>query len=293
MVPVVGDPKIGGVIVKSLEELMAVSPSSPFCVLSYFNHNLGDHIQTLALLQHVAPRRLVPRDHLTEQGDLVLLANGWMAFYGMPRRDWFREVRYVGIHIAPFCRTTETAEAVRPCGIAGCRDPATEGFLRRHGLPSVLVGCATLTLPPYQGKREGVLCVDTEDRVYEEVSRAYGDAVAVSHDLPPFSYEEAGRETVAGQYRQAYALLAWYRRAELVVTRRLHAALPCVAFGTPVVYVGPDDDRTSILDEIGVRVVGKEEGLTPAILRPEPVAAPRLREDYLRFLECAMRPFTV
>jgi hypothetical protein len=269
--------------VKSLEELTALSPASPFCMFSYLNSNLGDYIQTLALLQHVAPRRLIPRDRLTAQENLVLLANGWMMFYGMPRREWFRDVRYVGVHIATQCRNAETAEALRPCGIIGCRDPATAAFAQENGLPAALVGCATLTFPLYQGTREGVYCTDISDRAREEVSRLYKDAIAVSHY--PADEENAGE-----QQRRAYALLAKYERAELVVTSRLHAALPCVAFGTPVVYVGPGDDRTSILDEIGIRMIGEDE-LTLADLRPEPVEAPRLRQDYLEFLEYSMYPF--
>ena len=37
--------------------------------------------------------------------------------------------------------------------------------------------------------------------------------------------------------RAAREALEDYQRAELVVTSRLHAMLPCLAFGTPVVYV--------------------------------------------------------
>ena len=36
---------------KSFEELMTLSPTSPYGVYTYYCDNLGDHIQTLALLQ--------------------------------------------------------------------------------------------------------------------------------------------------------------------------------------------------------------------------------------------------
>lgn len=39
------------------------------------------------------------------------------------------------------------------------------------------------------------------------------------------------------RFAQAQQLLNRYRRASLVVTARMHCALPCVAFGTPVIFV--------------------------------------------------------
>ena len=39
------------------------------------------------------------------------------------------------------------------------------------------------------------------------------------------------------RFAQARRLLNRYRRASLVVTARMHCALPCVASGTPVVFV--------------------------------------------------------
>jgi exopolysaccharide biosynthesis predicted pyruvyltransferase EpsI len=46
----------------------------------------------------------------------------------------------------------------------------------------------------------------------------------------------------------AHGYLHLYATAKLVITARIHAALPCIAFRTPVIYVhgnGPLDGRIS------------------------------------------------
>src|SRR5713101_7582806 len=97
---------------KTFEELMAFSPSSPFGMFSYYCDNLGDHIQTLALLQHVTPAALLPRDHLTPRSDLTLLANGWLSCGRLPGPRDFRDVKYIGVHLAWERRNPKDAEDV-------------------------------------------------------------------------------------------------------------------------------------------------------------------------------------
>jgi polysaccharide pyruvyl transferase WcaK-like protein len=48
-----------------------------------------------------------------------------------------------------------------------------------------------------------------------------------------------------------YVFLALLRSASLVVTYRLHAALPCLAFGTPVIKVSYDERALSLLETVG------------------------------------------
>src|SRR5437867_12593877 len=110
---------------KTFEELMAFSPSSPFCMFSYYCDNLGDHIQTRALLQHVRPALLVPRDHLTPHPDLVLLANGWLSNGRLPEPPAFRDGEYVGGHLAVERRNRRDAPTRPPCRTAGGRALAT------------------------------------------------------------------------------------------------------------------------------------------------------------------------
>jgi len=270
---------------KDFDELMELSPASPFAVFTYYCLNIGDHIQTLGLLQHVRARMMMPRDHLTPQKDLCLLANGWLSVGELPRKENFRDVKYAGVHLAPHCRDQTAVAAMKECGVIGCRDSVTEDFLRANGVATSLTGCATLAFPRYTGKREGVYGVDLPDEIKEQAVRLYREPMFVSHDLEDLSLEQADEDILRDQYRRAYALLMKYQKAELVITSRVHATLPCVAFGTPVIYAGVPksvDDRVTVLDGLGVKTVN---GSSQDMRIPVPGDASATRERYLSFLK--------
>jgi hypothetical protein len=275
---------------KSFEELMSLSPSSPYAAYTYYCDNLGDHIQTLALLQHFRPQTLLKRDRLTPHPDLALVSNGWLTSGRFAQPSEFRGIKHVGIHLAPHVRTPEMLETLKPCGIIGCRDTITQKFLSENGIPTHLTRCATLTFPTYHGKREGIYSVDLQPEIHEKVASLYPEAVCLSHDLKPFAPEEVTDEDIVEQYRKAYGLLMRYRTAELVITTRVHATLPCIAFGTPVIYVGvlnEEDDRVSIFDGIGVKIATKEiqQDAAQALEKPPVVNSDPFRNGYLAFLE--------
>ena len=274
---------------KGFEELMACSPSSPFCLFTYYCLNLGDHIQTLALLQHVTARTLLPRDHLTAQEDLFLLANGWLTVGKLPNKEDFRDIKYVGVHLAPHCRDLTAVKAMKDCGVIGCRDSVTADFLESNGVATYVTGCATLTFPRYTGKREGIYCVDVPDEIKEQVVQFYKEPIFVSHDLENLSLVQANDDILTDQYRRAYVLLTQYMKAELVISSRVHATLPCIAFGTPVIYVGVPksvDDRVSILDGMRVKTLNGALGsLSRDLRKPLPIDASAYRERYLQFLQ--------
>src|SRR4030095_15183252 len=152
-----------------------------------------------------------------------------------PKREDFRDIRYVGILLDPKHRNADVVRELKKCGTIGCRDVATESFLKKNGIPTYLSRCATLTFPRYTGPRSGIVCVDVDDkmaaRVKEKFGKCGGDISRTSHSI---AYDKTGGNTLEvsrAQYSQAYDLLMIYRQATLVVTPRIHAALPCIAFG--------------------------------------------------------------
>src|SRR5690606_33271382 len=50
--------------------------------------------------------------------------------------------------------------------------------------------------------------------------------------------------------------LSYFKRASMIVTGRLHGALPGIAYEKPVMYFGTNDTRTTLLDDLGVRIYG-------------------------------------
>jgi hypothetical protein len=121
--------------------------------------------------------------------------------------------------------------------------------LKSWGVEAYVSYCGTLTLPkrdrrPSLGK---VVAVDVENVYVPKSLRR--NAVRVSHSIP---------KIIAHSTRMSFArdLLAFYRdEASLMVTTRLHAALPCAAMGIPVVFLGDSTDgRLGLLAEVGLTI---------------------------------------
>lgn len=290
------DPANLGDNLKDFEELTALDGSSELCVFGYCGANLGDHIQTLALLQHVRLRAFVFRDDIRPHRELVLLANGWLTHGEMPRSADFRDIKYVGIHLGHHVRTADVANGLRGSGIIGCRDPVTEAFLGPHGVSATVCGCASVAFPPYKGERENVVCVDLTEKPFQRVTarfRGYGRVLRVTHFLPKCQHEDMTIGRMLAEMKQAYETLQLYRKAKLVVTSRIHAALPCIAFGTPVIVFKSFEDRASVFEGMDV-----PEGWQqfrwfrmfpwPRRSIPTPIACEQWRSRYLDFLRRAL-----
>lgn len=167
----------------------------------------------------------------------------------------------------------------------GCRDQRSVEILRNKGLEAYLNGCLTITLPKRQenvgtGKVFIVdICDELLSRVPEEIRR---DAEFVTHLY--FDREVSEAESMAMYER-------YQREAAMVITSRLHCAVPCIAYGIPVIYapkvistrsvwlqnIIPIYDE-SMYDEIdwSPKVVNVED-LKERVLRN---AANRVRETY-------------
>lgn len=218
-------------------------------LLTYWNTgNLGDVLQTIALSRLLPPCLGIPRCRLTEQlhTDKLFVVNGW--------HRWPREVPasdanclFAGIHCAdahvPWVRQSSFP--------AGARDPFTHEVFRRAGIPSVMLGCATLTFPNHTGPRDGALSVDLPN----------GPGTQLTHGLRhgvPF----------AAQWKLGLATLARYQRAAEVHTSRLHVALPCLALGTPVTLHPArfQRERYSLFEHLGLEF-GKLQQLDVSPMR--------------------------
>jgi hypothetical protein len=227
--------------------------------------NLGDAIQTVAL------SRLLPGvPHSVERGrcriprHIFLIANGWLGNNIPPPPATSRNCLFAGVFLAQQHNLAWLRRSVFPIG---ARDPATEAILRHAGLSTEMIGCASLTFPRYRGRREGIFVTDAAPRFNVPPS-----AVVITHHLPL-------NISWCDQWTRAMHVLEIYRRAKLVYTSRLHAALPCLAFGTPIVFSCPDavtirdpliGNRVSLLRFLGVedkKVVTTDPGAIAASYR--------------------------
>ncbi|MEZ6099348.1 MAG: polysaccharide pyruvyl transferase family protein [Pirellulaceae bacterium] len=220
-------------------------------LLSYHNLNLGDEIQSLAarqFLPHVD--QYVNRDSLKDVSEsLMVILNGWWMHRSEGGRSW-REKRgpyvwppdanitpvLVSMHVAEEAKAVMASEEslryLRRHGPVGCRDEATRTFFKSHNVPAYFSGCLTLTFPRNEPtSRKGMLFVDVP-------SRRIPDCPAFVRSAATKVVHSSREPDILKRLELAEERLAMYQRAELVVTSRLHCAIPCLALGTPVKIVG-------------------------------------------------------
>jgi len=227
-------------------------------LLTYSTSNLGDDIQSLAA-QRFLPRvdTLIDRDWIDECRDDIptaLICSGWWTHRPAtwPPPPPITPL-LISMHICDDPAVIEqfTSPALRAFyekhGPVGCRDTRTLDLLQAAGVPAYFSGCLTLTLPRYHGPREGAVVfvdalgpsdlartlADAGDAWWQAIpAQVRRDALFVTHHLTlPCSAEQ--------RFERARTLLGLYSTARLVVTSRIHCALPCLAMGTPVVMIAP------------------------------------------------------
>ena len=125
----------------------------------------------------------------------------------------------------------------------GCRDMRTMDVLKQKGVESYFSGCLTLTLQKYPDVEPNheVILTDISEEIMQYVKQLPGDRKVVSK-THKFTAEEFGWEDWQRREERLESYLREYQGADLVVTRRLHCALPCIALGTPVVLVVDQND---------------------------------------------------
>ncbi len=237
--------------------------------------NIGDYVQSIAARQFL-PRvdRYVCRESLHEYAgpDMKLILNGH--FMRFPP-NWPPSARihplFISFHINPKraagMLVEKGVEYLKKHGPIGCRDLSTLELLKGRGIEAYFSSCLTLTL----GNRyrhqsdESIFFVDVLFRyptwrsVFRSLNsfqksltsgkiallgrrkrlldRLFGRDIVQAAEHITHEYPAREFPTEDSRFELADRILKRYEKARLVVTSRIHCALPCVAMGTPVVFV--------------------------------------------------------
>lgn len=112
----------------------------------------------------------------------------------------------------------------------GCRDEHTFQLLRRYGIQAYMNGCITALFPRrVQPEKAITFIVDAEPELMavipDEIKK---EAIVLSHLVSGQISDTLGEAT---KFYQRYR-----NEAAMVITARLHCAVPCAAMGIPVVF---------------------------------------------------------
>ena len=257
--------------------------------------NIGDYVQS------IAARQFLPRVDAVVERDAIAKYNGekvrvimnawWHLFKGNAVPAEQIEPLYVSIHINnPQEIPPESIVHFKKHEPIGCRDYTTLRALKEHGVDVYYTGCLTLTLGknyavPPEKRTNTIYYVNFDKNIFvnllkskftvltsffpRKVRKHLNDVIHTcvpdfnqcrhiyrDHSVPlSLSPEE--------NFRLADLYLRDYARAKLVLTSRIHCALPCAGMGVPVILMmnKPKDPRfdgiKELLNHMGVDTSGE------------------------------------
>ena len=250
----------------------SLSAEEPFGYISASTMNIGDDVQALAAKRFLpADAVAVDREFISEFFANVFLktvVSGWFmhdknGYWDLrnppPEKSWPPSQKidpfFISIHLTgtflPTVFSEENIDYLRASAPIGARDLFTLNELQKRNIPSYFSGCLTLTLENHFEKRNDIIyLVDLDAQSINYIrSKTKSPIVVISHG-------KAALQLLKNEQRLKYAeyFLNLYRQAKCVVTTRLHAAMPCLAFETPLLFCtsigeGGEDARFSGLSE--------------------------------------------
>lgn len=227
--------------------------------------NIGDDIQTYAarrFLPHID--YYIDRESLNcfipkEKEYVSMIMNGWYIHNkcAWPPSPYINPL-LISMHFMSIDETDVGDKYIQGIGgkylkqyePVGARDIETMKRLERNGIEAFFSGCMTLTLQKFDNiqKNNKIFLVDASDSIKEKVKSENTD-----YEIEEITHwtiqEEISKKTIDQRMQDVENLLKKYQGAHLVITNRLHVALPCIALGTPVILVHKeyyDEDRLGV-----------------------------------------------
>lgn len=185
----------------------------------------------------------------------------WELPFPPPEKSWPPasqiEPFFISIHLTspihPIVFSEENIDYLKQHSPIGARDLYTLEVLQEKNIPSYFSGCLSLTLENnYTERTDIIYLVDLDEATIRYIqSKVSSPTVIVTHGKSLLLF-------LSTEHRLKYAeyVLDLYRKAKCVVTTRLHAALPCLAFKTPVLMLdsidgtGTEPRFTGLIDHI-------------------------------------------
>jgi hypothetical protein len=247
-------------------------------------NNIGDEIMLLSLkyiyermgISYADVIKINFRELVSYEGEDVVLPVAFPLFgYNELNKltCWSPKIKPVFLGVA-LCNTNlddEDIEYFKKYEPIGCRDDFTCQGLRKLGIRTYLNGCMSLTLPSdnkITNRRDKVYCVDVYDDLIRHIPESIVDRCEWRSSLTEDYVDIDYVEKVFREYRE---------HAQLIITSRLHCALPCMAYGIPVVFVHDIfDQRFTWLE--GLITIYTPDMYDEINWEPEPVQIEQLRD---------------
>lgn len=252
---------------------MSKAMSNKKAFLSYpKSNNLGDYIQSIATKEIIGEDSIgLDREnlHIYNGPNVYLIMNGW---FMQNSKNWPPSDKitpfFISFHINPIAKdnllSNKGLEYFQKHEPIGCRDMYTQNLLQKKGINSYFSGCLTLTLRNKKKdfKKEGVLIIGALDRMKPKIDLKNLFNELIKYPYKFFKYNRSKKRlddfilskgfskvTYKSQIIDLYKNVDKQRnllaneqlnliaKSKLVITSRLHVALPAIAYGTKVIFL--------------------------------------------------------
>ncbi len=227
-------------------------------------NNLGDIIQGMSARAYLGENAIcLDREKLNEfEGEKgILIANGWFMhdYNAFPPAEKLTPF-YISFHLASIKLLFSKANRkhFRKFGPVGCRDRKTQIYFLLNGIPAYYSGCLTVTFNKRKSAfkrtfKDSIVMVDNVDHQFpKEVIDKIKEIG--KKEISLFNHDPIHNENDFDSYlieNEAYInkLMEEYSGSSVVITNKLHCALPCLSLGIKVIFIHPNpkDGRLNIL----------------------------------------------
>ena len=220
--------------------------------------NIGDYIQSLAAEQYIPNKNKIiylDRDNIKYEKNFVkIIFNCWYKinkFIVIPKNII---PLFISFHISNVNEIKNNINILKKYEPIGARDFETMYALQKNGIKSYFSSCLTLTLGKtyYSKKKKNIIyLVDYKfnkniliDLEVLNILKFYqpDEVKFLHHEFISLKTNHTKRFEIAKQYLKEYS------QGRLIITSRLHCALPCVGMDIPVILIVPhknNDNRFS------------------------------------------------
>jgi hypothetical protein len=220
-----------------------------FGAYSYVTANFGDEIQSIANIQYL-PRidYFVDRDEPIKSialPNVTIIANGWYTWnnnWKVPPNIHPIFVSFHGSKHFPYNKTIAYMKSMEPIG---CRDWYTVAQFKAVGVDAYFTGCITTTMQNlHDGPRNNLIYLSDVSDMSQVPERINATGIKKSH-----IFGSKYRLKFEWKMLEASTAIQEYAAARLVITTRIHAALPSLGMSTPVIFVVPPHKSFTTFEE--------------------------------------------
>ena len=215
--------------------------------------NIGDDIQSYSAIRFLPQiDYYIERENMDlfvpkEKEQVITLMNGWFLHskLNFQLSPYIYPV-FISTHISGYESGGIKLEHLNDYSIEnlkkyepiGCRDTGTEKILMERDVKTYISGCLTLTIQADERiKKEDKICiVDIDKEAEEYIKSNLSDERIIKHTHKLNKTKNSGLSWKE-RFDNVRNLLDDYQSSKLVITSRLHCALPCLALGTPVLLL--------------------------------------------------------